>query len=252
MTRQSLSSLLPELCVLVILAVPALGAQSTAKSSGNASPPVQARTRVNRAIAFNSSQTLGKAETDHLYDLGFHGVQGQVVSFAEVNDAHPCRVINFSILKPDGSALASKSVCGSGSLSNITLPATMNYRVQLDPGSVGSDVSITLTQKTVLQLTANKPENVRSSLPGQVFDLTFEGRAGQRVTVTETNNKYPCGTMDFFIMKPDGSPLASSYHVCGTSSLKNETLPASGTYKVFVNPGSASGGATFALSGGGH
>ncbi|HXH51511.1 MAG TPA: hypothetical protein VNM47_19400 [Terriglobia bacterium] len=137
-------------------------------------------------------------------------------------------------------------------MGNITLPASMDYRVRLDPGAVGSDVSITLTQKSVRQLGANKPESVSSSLPGQVFDLTFEGTAGQRVTITETSNMYPCGAMDFFIMKPDGSPLASSYHVCGNNSLKNEVLPASGTYRVFINPGSASGGATFALTAAGH
>jgi hypothetical protein len=67
------------------------------------------------------------------------------------------------------------------------------------------------------------------------------------VSVAETNDSYPCNGMNFSILKPDGTSLANK-GTCGNASLNNQTLPTTGTYTVFVNPGANSGGATFTLS----
>jgi hypothetical protein len=240
---------------LVALGFPltlALAATSFAQSSGRPGQPVAAppppRTVITGSLALNSPQTVSNAVAGQGFNLMFSGTAGEAVSLAEVSDASPCAAITFRIARPDRSLLAGKDVCGSGSMNNITLPATGTYAVNLNPGSSSGSITLTLTRVATRSIAPGSPENVSSALAGQVFSLTFDGEAGQRVTIAETENTYPCGAMGFTLLKPNGSALATAHQVCGNISLEREPLPATGAYTVLINPGWAAGGATFTVS----
>ncbi len=87
---------------------------------------------------------------------------------------------------------------------------------------------------------------VTISNASQIGLMLFDGSAGQVVSLAETNDTYACNVFSFSILKPDGTTLDWT-NTCGSASLSSETLPTTGTYTVFVNPGST-GSATFTLS----
>src|SRR5216684_5682464 len=165
---------------------------------------------------------------------------------------------NVSIRNPNGTTLASTTICGgsSSSLSNETLPTTGTYTVLVNPGVATGGYTYTLTQNITQSLPFNSPLTVSSALAGQSFDLTFSGTAAQQVvSLVITNNSYPCGGPPLFygnlnvsILKPDGTTLVSDNALCGSDSLNNVNLPTTGTYTVLVNPGATTGGVTFTLT----
>jgi YD repeat-containing protein len=177
----------------------------------------------------------------------FAGTAGQLVSLAATNSTFSCGGMTFSILKPDGTLLASNGWCVPPSLNNQTLPVTGTYTLLVNPGANTGSATFTLTQNITQAIAFNTPKPVSSTLAGQVFNLTFAGTAGQVVSLAATNNSYPCNGLNFSILKPDGSSL-SSIGTCGAASLNNQTLPATGNYTVLVNPGGNTGGATFTLT----
>ena len=188
----------------------------------------------------------------------FSGTAGQVVSLAMTNSTYSGDCPNVSIRNPNGTTLASTTICGgsSSSLSNETLPTTGTYTVLVNPGVATGGYTYTLTQNITQSLPFNSPLTVSSALAGQSFDLTFSGTAAQQVvSLVITNNSYPCGGPPLFygnlnvsILKPDGTTLVSDNALCGSDSLNNVNLPTTGTYTVLVNPGATTGGVTFTLT----
>jgi len=188
----------------------------------------------------------------------FSGTAGQVVSLAVTNSTYSGDCPNVSIRNPNGTTLASTTICGgsSSSLSNETLPTTGTYTVLVNPGVATGGYTYTLTQNITQSLPFYRPLTVSSALAGQSFDLTFSGTAAQQVvSLVITNNSYPCGGPPLFygnlnvsILKPDGTTLVSDNALCGSDSLNNVNLPTTGTYTVLVNPGATTGGVTFTLT----
>src|SRR5207248_6099616 len=83
--------------------------------------------------------------------------------------------------------------------------------------------------------------------PGQSARLTFDGAAGQRVSLSPSNlsGGLTSGSMTT-ILKPDGSSLAQQWT---DRSLGPVALPVAGTYTVLVDPnGASTGGVTLTLS----
>ena len=64
--------------------------------------------------------------------------------------------------------------------------------------------------------------------------------SGQRVSLRTTNGTISFGTV--FILKPDGTTLASTAFASGAYFLDAVTLPSNGTYTVLVDPSSTSVG----------
>jgi hypothetical protein len=200
---------------------------------------------ITESIAFNTPLTVSSTLPGQVYDLTFSGTAGQVVSVAATNVTISC--MNFSILNPDGSTLNSTGVCGSnGSVNNKTLPATGTYTILVNSGSVSGSATFSLTQNITQSIAFSTPLTVSSTVPGQVYDLTFSGTVNQVISVTATNVTISC--VNFSIVNPNGSTLAST-GVCGSSgSINGKTLPATGMYTILVNSGSSSGSATFTLT----
>jgi hypothetical protein len=72
--------------------------------------------------------------------------------------------------------------------------------------------------------------------PTQVARVTFDGLAGQQVTVRITGNSM--GYTAVSLRKADGSHLTSSSTSAAAFNLATHTLPANGNYTVLVDPSS--------------
>jgi hypothetical protein len=93
-------------------------------------------------------------------------------------------------------------------------------------------------------IAAGTPLTSSLSSPGQNATYTFNGTAGNRVAVDVSANSFD--SVKVGMKKPDGSYLISPVTISLTDGfLDTKTLPASGTYKVTVDPvGNATGSAT--------
>ena len=84
------------------------------------------------------------------------------------------------------------------------------------------------------------------TVPGQNARLTFDGAAGQAVTVTLSGATIQSGTVS--IVRPGGATVALKFFFAPGSTLI-ATLPATGSYTLLVDPfNAATGTATVALA----
>jgi hypothetical protein len=158
-----------------------------------------------------------------------------------------------SILNPDGTTLApaitvSKS---GGFIDTKTLPATGTYTIVVDPRlSYTGSMTLTLYDVPTDSASSITPGGaavtVTTTTPGQNATATFVGAAGNRISLnmsavtigTSTTNSAKVS-----IAKPDGTTLVSATSV-GTSGgfIDTNTLPATGTYTILVDPQAAAKG----------
>lgn len=179
--------------------------------------------------------------------LTFEGTAGERVDLgvSEVRfDPGPgSAVVAVSILHPDGTTLASRVVTSSGrGIHMDPLPATGTFTIVVDPQDAKT-VSLTLTLSEPLTgaLTiggASVPVTLR---PGQEARVTFEGAAGQRVSLGVTEVSFGTGNHAILsILKPDGTTLVSTSVGTNGGDLDTEPLSDTGTYTVVVDPGGSS------------
>jgi hypothetical protein len=192
--------------------------------------------------AGGSSVTLTTTTPGQNGALTFAGVSNQRISLNITNSTIP--VTNVSILKPDGKSLASSRADPNGFLDVQTLPVTGTYRITLNPESTYAG-SLTLTLYDVPAdasgtITAGGPAvTVTTTTPGQNGALTFAGTTGQRITLNITNSTIPVTNIS--ILKPDGKSLATK-RADPNGFLDVQTLPATGTYRITLNPESTKTG----------
>jgi YD repeat-containing protein len=180
----------------------------------------------------------------------FSGTAGQRVSLklSSVSiGTSTCCSTRISILNPDGTTLVSPTLIGTtgGFIDVQTLPATGTYTIFVDPQN--TDVgSITLTlydvpADTTGTITAGgAAETVTTTIPGQNASLTFSGTASQRISLKMTNvtiGTSTCCSTRVSIRKPDGTTLVSPSLIGTTGGFFDvQTLPATGTYTIVVDP----------------
>lgn len=91
------------------------------------------------------------------------------------------------------------------------------------------------------------PANATTTSPGQRAVFSFSATTGQLATVQFSNNSI--GSLTATLLKPDLTPLISTTSSAGSFSLPMQWLPASGEYRVYIQPtGSTSGGITVGLT----
>ena len=193
--------------------------------------------------------------------LTFEGTAGQVVSATVSNATFPGTCFSYAfvltLLKPDGSMLASAPSCGgSVFMDQRTLPVSGTYTLLLDPGWTGTGtatVRLYTVSDLVAPITADGT-SVRVSIttPGQNARFSFVGNAGQVVSGLVSNATIPgnCASYAFYLtlLRPDGSTQRSEPSCGGGVFLDRQTLPVSGTYTLMLDPGGTSiGDATVAL-----
>jgi hypothetical protein len=176
--------------------------------------------------------------------LTFSGTSGQRVSLKTTSTTFAD--VTISVLKPDGSTLASMTTWSgyTGFIDAQTLPTTGTYTVFVNPTNHYTG-STTVTLYDVADTTGTVAVNgssvgVTLSTPGQNGTLTFSGTASQQATVHVTGNTM--GSVTVTLLKPDGSQLTSSTSSSGSFDLATQTLPATGTYTIGVDPSSLNTG----------
>ena len=161
------------------------------------------------------------------------------------------------IYNPDGTLLSSTGVNAVYQKSFIdtqTLPQTGAYTVLVDPGNYAAG-SVTVNLYNAADLTgtvnAGTGTDINLQVPGQNARLTFNGTAGQRVSLRASNVSltgsasqgiyYSGGTIA--ILNPGGASLASlALNDNSGGFIDTKTLPADGVYTIFVDLQSATTG----------
>ena len=176
--------------------------------------------------------------------LTFSGTSGQKVSLLVSNVTTGNNTV--SIYNPDGSVLVSVPWVNTNGtfIDGRTLPSTGTYAIVFDPAYTDTG-SATFTLYDASDVTATvtlggPAVNVTTTVPGQNAKLTFDGSAGQQVTVHVRNNNLYNVTVS--LVAPDGTVLTSNYATGSTMDLATQTLPTAGTYTVVVDPSGASTG----------
>jgi YD repeat-containing protein len=169
--------------------------------------------------------------------LTFEGIAGQQVSLKidEATDGYT----SVYIYNPDGTVLSSVWATGSTAfIDTKTLSAPGTHTILVDPNDSATG-SVTLTLYDVVDVTGTitiggPPVTVTTTAPGQNARVTFEGTAGQQITVRVTNNTM--GTVTVTLLQPDGTSLTSSTSSSSSFNLATQTLPVTGTYTISIDP----------------
>jgi YD repeat-containing protein len=180
----------------------------------------------------------------------FSGTTGQWVSLGLTSVTITTATV--TLLKPDGTSLASTSVgtSGGGLEPPSTLPTTGTYTIVVDPAGIYTG-NITLTLMSYLSGTLNLDGTATTATlatVGQNALYTFSGTAGQWVSFGFTSVTLPLAYVTLY--KPDGTTLtATSVGTAGGYLDLSAALPTTGTYTLVVNPsGAYTGNMTITLS----
>lgn len=171
----------------------------------------------------------------------FSGTSGQRISM--IVGAGPLGTVTLK--KPDGTTLASQSITVLALFMDAqTLPTTGTYTIFVDPLNAGTgNVPLTVYNvpaDAIASTTVNGTATpITIGTPGQNGKVTFSGSNNQHVTVHVTVNGI--GNIAVQLQKSDGTVLASGSG-SGVFDLTQVTLPANGTYTVFINPSLAGTG----------
>ena len=179
--------------------------------------------------------------------LTFAGTAGQRVSLrvSSVSLTGGNGYVEVSIKNPDGTVLTTTNyITASGAFLDVqTLATTGTYTVFVNPGDSNTG-SVTLTLYNVPadvtgNMTIGTPFTETTTVPGQNASLSFNGTAGQRVTINigSVNVTGGSGYVDVAFKKPDGTTLATANYVTsGGAFINTQTLPVTGVYTIYVNP----------------
>jgi YD repeat-containing protein len=180
--------------------------------------------------------------------LMFDGTAGQRVTLGlsgiTIAPGYCCDIGAVMLYKPDGTVLQAAMAFtnqGAGTAS-VVLPASGTYAFAVDP-YLGRNGAITATVSADLSppITINGPSVVLDFSAGQNAWLTFDGTAGQRISVglsaISMAPGYCCDIGAVSLYKSDGTvlqaPLAFTNQGAGTASV---VLPVSGSYSIFIDP----------------
>ena len=202
-------------------------------------------------IAMGETKPLSVLVANHIALLVFDGTAGQRIALQATNSTISSSTVR--VTKPDGSNLLNPtSLSGNWFVDALTLPVTGTYTIVVDPNSTftgtmnftlyGVPADITGT------ITAGGPAfTVTTTTPGQNATLTFNGTAGDRISLDLTNVTISSSSVT--VKKPDGTTLLSNTNV-GTGGVFFDatTLPMTGAYSIFIDPKiTATGSITLAL-----
>lgn len=180
----------------------------------------------------------------------FSGTSGQWVSLGLTSVT--LSSVTVTLLKPDGTTLASTSVGtgGGGFEPASTLPTTGTYTIVVDPSGIYTG-NLTLTLMSYLTGTLNLDGTATTATitpVGQNALYTFSGTAGQWVSFGFT--AVTISSANVTLYKPDGTYLTATSVGTGGGFLDlSAALPTTGTYTLAVNPsGAYTGNLTITLS----
>jgi subtilisin family serine protease len=191
--------------------------------------------------------------------LSFDGVTGRQVSLllsGVTIGSSCCSGIVVSIVKPDGTTLASISVGKNGGfIDRKLLSLSGPYTIVVDPGTATGQMTLTLydvlPDVTGTITPGGVPVTIATTIPGQNAKLSFDGGAGRQVSLLlsgVTIGSSCCSESAVSIVKPDGTTLASMNVGKNGGFIDPKLLLLGGPYTIVVDPGgSATGQMTLTL-----
>ena len=204
----------------------------------------------NKIVTLNTANKIGI--------VVFNGSAGDRVSLGmtAVTIGLSAGGTNVSIRDPFGSILMAPFNVGTdgGGTDTITLPVDGTYSIVVDPiDAYTGSLTLVLSAEVALPISIDCA-SLSLSLPrtGQNARLTFSGTAGQQVNIGVSSSTIGFSTWGTYISarNPDNSTLLAAVDTgpdgYGTNTL---SLPATGTYTIFVDPRLAfTGNITITLS----
>lgn len=183
----------------------------------------------------------------------FTGAIGQRFAFKLNSFVAGSCPVKVSILRPDNTTFKSPTCASPSEFEEFFDPTTLvvagQYKIVVDPqGAAFGTASFTLyavPADATGSLGAGTPVNLT---PGQNASYTFSGTSGTSATITESNGATISLTR-VELLAPNGTSLQVVYWDTGGGSFTVNSLPATGTYTVSVDPqGGASGSMTLGHS----
>lgn len=193
-------------------------------------------------------------------NITFSGTAGQRVSI-RITDVDTGPYPNYSwveVLNPDGSFLSDEFAYPEGYfddgnldrerlIDTMTLPATGTYTINVYPEFSSGSYTFTLfnvpPDVTGTIAADGVPVTITTTVPGQDAVLTFNGTAGQRVSLKSTQSIFPYSDIDIF--SPTNTNLGGFSPTAGEIGFEDAiTLPVTGTYRIVVGTRFAFPGAT--------
>ncbi|HBR49418.1 MAG TPA: hypothetical protein DEA71_04960 [Nitrospira sp.] len=158
----------------------------------------------------------------------------------------------LSLLKPDGSKLASTTIGSSGGSLDpaMALPETGAYTIVVDPvGNNTGSMTLALSSPVTGTLALDgAPVTLSLNKPGKTARYTFNGNAGQWVSLGLTAVGLTSSSIS--LLDQSGTSLASTTVGTAGGALEiSNPLPTTGAYTVLVRPGGPyTGNMTLTLS----
>ena len=161
----------------------------------------------------------------------------------------PIKAGSITLVRPDGVAQATAAITSTGAFIDAqTLTLAGTYTVRIDPaGSVTGASSVTVATAagdvTGTIRAGGQAVTVTTATAGQNARLTFSGTLNQKVSIKTTSTAITSGTV--YLLKPDGTTLASGAFTTSGAFVDTTALPVAGTYTILLDPaGTATGGMT--------
>jgi len=185
--------------------------------------------------------------------LTFSGTVGQRIYLSAPNSTYP-RSEGVNLYKPDASGngntnnanIIYSNPWSTGSYTDtLTLPATGTYTIYLNPASADTGSMTFHLTSVPADVTGSVTINgsaltITTTAAGQNASITFAGTASQSATVHLTSNSM--GFVAITLKKPDNTSLASASSSSASFNLSPQTLPATATYTIYVDPSAANVG----------
>ncbi|MBI3227038.1 MAG: VWD domain-containing protein [Mycolicibacterium cosmeticum] len=176
-----------------------------------------------------------------LSSSNFRGSAGQKVFVTASDSTVPDQCAALQLFGPDGTRIETGCTAqGNGFLDGIELPTDGEYRIVFDPagrdtGTVQLRLNTAVDQTGVVRINGS-PATATIGQPGATSRLTFDGAAGQEVTVEATDSTLPgqCGILE--LRNPSGDVISRGCVVGGSGSTDPVNLPIGGRYTAVVDP----------------
>lgn len=174
----------------------------------------------------------------------FSGERGQRVALQVNTNGHAYSTM--TLYGPNGLPVGpttGASIYSKGMLDPQNLPDTGTYTLHLWPSGATGPASLSIYEAdadTLGEIEASGPQvTVTTSSPGQNHRLTFEGAAGQKISLRTSNLTYASGYGAYVSIRgPTGVDLQAPAFATSPDGgfLDTLTLPDNGIYTILVDP----------------
>jgi hypothetical protein len=153
------------------------------------------------------------------------------------------------ILSPAGSEVAEGcAINGSGALSETVLQASGTYKILINPSAPDTGTAVIKLlvdhDQTAPIMIGGPAVTSVITVPGEKATLTFQGTAGQSVSVQASGSTLASACGDFDLDGPGDNELATDCIIDGTGSIPATKLPSTGQYTILLTPDGGDTGST--------